>query len=316
MSMSTRRMLLAILVAAGVLTAAPAEEPLFQAIHKADTAAIKRLTDGGASPNAKDADGVPALMAAVLFGRIDSVKLLLDRGADPNVADAAGATPLIWAIPDLAKVKLLVEHGADVNARTKQQRTPMLVAASYPGDMEILQLLLSKGADIHAKDKFGMHALARAVSFADVGVVRFLVEHGCDPNEPGYGGSRVRLYQRHDQASIEYLMSKGLKIPPDAMVAAAHWEPTDLLERWIESGADVNAQSLPYKRTALMTASSSEQSTPATLKLLLEKGANPNAEDIDGERPLDWATYRHDQGMVHGRKCIPRLRALQTRVHR
>ena len=296
--MSTCRALLTLLATAGVLTAAPAEEPLFEAIHKADTAKVKRRLDGGASPNAKDADGIPALMAAVLFSGIDNVKLLLDRGADPNLANAAGATPLIWAIPDLAKVKLLVEHGSDVNARTKQQRTPLLVAASYPGDVEVLQFLLSKGADIHAKDRFGTHALARAVTYADVDVVRFLVEHGCDPNEPGYGGSRVLLYQRHHQESIEYLMSKGLKIPPDAMVAAAHWEPTDLLERWIEKGADVNAQSLPYKRTPLMTAASSEQSTPATLKLLLEKGANPNAEDAEGERPLDWATYRHDQERI------------------
>jgi hypothetical protein len=47
-----------------------------------------------------------------------------------------------------------------------------------------------------------------------------------------------------------------------------------------------------------MTAAASEQSTPATLKLLLEKGADPNAEDIEGERPLDWARYRGDQARI------------------
>jgi ankyrin repeat protein len=36
----------------------------------------------------------------------------------------------------------------------------------------------------------------------------------------------------------------------------------------------------------------------ATVKLLLEKGANPNAEDIDGERPLDWAIYRADRDEI------------------
>jgi hypothetical protein len=36
----------------------------------------------------------------------------------------------------------------------------------------------------------------------------------------------------------------------------------------------------------------------ATVKLLLEKGANPNAEDIDGERPLDWAIYRADRDKI------------------
>src|SRR5665213_2671318 len=162
MGMSTRRALLTLLLAGGML---PGAEPLFQAIQKADNAAVKRLLDGGASPNAKDADGNPALMLAALWGGPDSVKLLLDRGADPNVANAAGATPLMWAIPNFAKVKLLVEHGANVNARsTNLERTPLLVASSFPGTVEILQLLLSKGADIHAKDKSGMHAWGGAAA--------------------------------------------------------------------------------------------------------------------------------------------------------
>jgi hypothetical protein len=63
-------------------------------------------------------------------------------------------------------------------------------------------------------------------------------------------------------------------------------------------GADVNAKTGPYGRTALMTAASSEQASPATLKMLLEKGADPNAEDSEGERPLDWAMYRGDQGRI------------------
>jgi ankyrin repeat protein len=289
-----------VLVFASVLVAeTPAMQPLFQAIHKADTASVKRLLDHGASPDARDTDGTPALMAAALYGDADAVKLLLDRGANPNVANNAGATPLMWAIPDLAKVKLLVERGADVNARSANLgRTPLLIAASYPGAVGVLQLLLDKGADIHARDKSGMHALGRATTSADVAVVRFLVEHGCDPNEAGYGAARLRVYSRHHLPSIEYLMSQGLKTPPEAMTGAAHWQDPQLLARWMENGADVNARSLPYKRSALMTAAASEQSTPASLKLLLEKGADPNAEDIEGERPLDWATYRQDQARI------------------
>jgi N-acyl-D-amino-acid deacylase len=47
-----------------------------------------------------------------------------------------------------------------------------------------------------------------------------------------------------------------------------------------------------------MTSAASEQAKAATVKLLLEKGADPNAEDAEGERPLDWALYRADQDKI------------------
>jgi len=276
---------------------APAGEPLFQAIQKGDTASVKRLLDHGISANTQDGEGLPALMAATLYASADCVKLLLDRGANPNARNAVGATPLMWAVPDIAKVKLLIAAGADVNARsTNLQRTPLLIAATYPGSVEVLKLLLEHGADIHAKDRNGVHALGRAASFADVSVVRFLVEHGIDPNEPGYGAP-VR-YARQYLPTLEYLLSKGMKVEPDSLAAAAHWQDPKLIERWIERGADVNARAGAYKRSAVMTAAASEQAGASTVKLLLEKGADPNAEDLDGERPLDWAVYRADRAKI------------------
>jgi hypothetical protein len=47
-----------------------------------------------------------------------------------------------------------------------------------------------------------------------------------------------------------------------------------------------------------MTAVASEQAGAGTVRLLLAKGADPNAEDLDGERPLDWAVYRADQAKI------------------
>ena len=272
-------------------------DPLFDAIQKNDSAAVKRLLESGTNPNVRDADDTPALMAAVLESSPDVVKLLLSRGADVNAASKAGLTALMWSMPDAAKAKLLIDAGANVNARsTTQQRTALLIAASYPSSTAALQLLLDHGADIHAKDRLGVHALGRAALSADVAVVRFLVEHGCDPTEPGYGTNA--RYGRQYLPTLEYLLSKGVKVEKDALSASAHWQDPKLIATWIERGADVNAPAGPYKRTALMTAASSEQSSAATVKVLLEKGADANAEDLDGERPLDWAMYRNDRERI------------------
>src|SRR5215831_4020678 len=275
-------------------------ESLFRAIQTADNAAVKRLLNAGIDANAKDPDGTPALMAATLFADAQAIQLLLDRGADPNATNGVGATALMWAVPDLEKTKLLVARGADVSARSANlQRTPLLVAASYPGSVAVLQFLLDKGADLHARDRAGTDALGRAARSADLETVRFLVERGCDPNQPAPGRSAIETaFGRRDLALTEYLMSKGVQPSERVISLMPYWQPPELIERWIRMGANVNVRFNSYNRTPLMTAVASEQASAAIVKLLLENGADPNAEDAESERPLDWAIYRADQGKI------------------
>src|SRR5262252_4559388 len=88
-----------------------AGQPLIDAIRHGDVSSMKRALDGGIKPDARDADGVPALMTAALFAGADAVQLLLERGADANAANSTGATALMWAIPNVEKVRLLLAHG-------------------------------------------------------------------------------------------------------------------------------------------------------------------------------------------------------------
>src|SRR5690349_16534356 len=74
-------------------------------------------------------------------------------------------------------------------------------------------------------------------------------------------------------------------------------------------------------------ATAAEQTRPETLKWLLEKEADPNAEGINGDRALDWAYYRADQsridllrrlgatpGAATRASAYPRQKVLPTRV--
>jgi len=285
----------------GSSAAAPAQEPLFQAIRTGNLVEIKRALAGGISARAIDANGTPALMAATLFCDVTAMKFLLDRGADPNATNAAGATALMWAIPELAKVKLLVARAANVNARSANLgRTPFLVAAGYPRAAEVLQVLVREGADIRVKDKNGMHALGRAVLLADIQTVRFLVENGADIGDrDGFGEYGLGLtFARQDVEIAEYLLSHGVKLRREALSIASNARSVTLLDRVLAAGADVNAPIVFLKSTPLIMATAAEQTRSDSLKWLLEKGADPNAEGINGDRALDWAFYRADQSRI------------------
>ena len=325
--MTLRRWLLALVFASALCAAeTPPEEPLFQALQKSNATAVKRLLDSGADPNARDADGTPSLMAAVLYAGADCVKLLLDRGADPNAANKVGANALMWAVPDLAKSRLLIAAGANVDARARNtQRTPLLVAASYPRSVPVLQLLLDHGADIHAKDRLGVHALGRATLSADVDVVRFLVEHGCDLNEPGYG-TTVRYPVR---LASDVTSSSGTN---DATRGAREWEDhlRDLMVRY-QQGEAAAVETLVTNLSPTLLRFCSDQecraATPRTccriagcvsiargIPTYLRSRCSPGSSRSPGMRA--WTLIAAGSGWDHG-KCwsrgFPNLQARSRR---
>ena len=273
-------------------------DALFAAIRRGAAADVGRLIARGASPDARDGQGTPALMAAALFADAGMVELLLKRGADPNRADESGATALMWSVPDRAKVQRLLDRGAAVDARSETGRTALLVAASYPGTVDLLRLLLARGADLRAQDRAGTTALALAVRSADVDVVRFLVERGLDPAALNPGARRAAL-ARNYRPTIDYLITKGVAPLPDELFTSATWQSPELLARAIDGGADINAtNAAQYGRTPLMTAAASEAAGADTLKLLLDRGADPNTAMTEGETPLDWAIYKGDRAKI------------------
>ena len=63
-----------------------------------------------------------------------------------------------------------------------------------------------------------------------------------DVNEPGYENHEIAAYARNYPPTIEYLMSKGVKINPYALITT-NWHDAKLIEAWIGMGAEVTRSS-------------------------------------------------------------------------
>lgn len=101
---------------------------------------------------------------------------LLDKKADPNfkkkMEGFLQVSMLILAVQndDLNIVKLLVSRGAEIDWRDTFKSTALMYAANQ-GNKEIINYLVSHGADVNAKDDQGNTVLSAAVEKGDNQVV-------------------------------------------------------------------------------------------------------------------------------------------------
>ena len=81
----------------------------------------------------------PNLLKAIKLGFIERVKSLLWQGAEVNIKDKNGDTPLILAIE--SEPIVTEGYSSDYNMRR----------ACYDGKIEIVKLLVKRGANIETK---------------------------------------------------------------------------------------------------------------------------------------------------------------------
>jgi uncharacterized protein len=104
------------------LTRLGAYNPLHLASSRGHGAVIERLLEAGSRPGALTGTGVQPLHLAAQAGNTGAVAALLDRGADVNARDEThGRTPLVFAVSQnrLEVMTLLLTRGADPRAATR-----------------------------------------------------------------------------------------------------------------------------------------------------------------------------------------------------
>ena len=152
----------------------------------------------------------------------------------------------------LEVVRLLIEKGADATAEDKDKKTPLHFAAAN-GHLEVVRLLIEKGADATAEDEDKKTPMHLAAFNGHVEVVRLLIEKGAD-------------------ATAE---DKDKKIPLHLAAENGHLEVVRLL---IEKGADATAEDKDKKTPVHLAAFNGHLDI---VRLLIEKSADATAEDKD-----------------------------------
>ena len=156
-------------------------------------ATVKVLLAHKADPNARihqekptvraldevEFEGATPIALAAEVNNLEAIKLLVDAGGDPNIPTVHGTTPLMLASGAATDVqrarsieeralalqtaRYLVDHGADVNAAGQFGWTA-LHSATYQGITDLMEFLISKGANINAMDGFRQTPLSIALS--------------------------------------------------------------------------------------------------------------------------------------------------------
>ncbi len=122
----------------------------------------------------------PELVDAAARGQLGKVLLLLDGGAPiesrANTERSRNATAVLAATQGkhVEVVRLLVSRGANVNAQDAQQDSAFLLA-SASGYTDIVQLTLAAGADLASTNRYGGTALIPACHYGHVETVRLLL---------------------------------------------------------------------------------------------------------------------------------------------
>lgn len=149
-------------------------------------------------------------------GNIAQVRYALERGADINARNNNGVSALIWAANNghVGVVQLLLQHGANINEFSNNYRTSLMWAC-YWGHDKVVEFLLEKGALYKIYDDDGMTPLMAAAFSGNRYLVDVLLEKpGIAITETNlWNGTALSIAKAHGHKEVVEVLES--YFPPD-----------------------------------------------------------------------------------------------------
>ena len=296
------------------------ETTLMLASRSGNAEAVMMLLARGVNPNARERLGQTALMWAAAEGHTAVVRALIKAGADLNATIDSGFTAFLFAVREgrLEAVKEFLAAGVDVNAMMRRRtdspaaagRTSPLLLAVQNGHFELAIALIDAGAapndqrsgftPLHilpgvrkpdSSDGSDGAAANGAGRLSSLDFVREIVKRGANVNfRLPKGAPRV-------PATSSTIASPGAT----PMLFAADRSDVPLIRLLLELGADPLIPNF-NNTTPLMAAAGlgtreaqeeagEESEALEVVAMLLDRGADVNGVDLNGDTAMHGAAY-------------------------
>jgi ankyrin repeat protein len=206
-----------------------------------------------------------------------SMNILLQNGANPedieltrrNIESQEWGQAALWECASKGHIKLLefmLSCGIQVNALVEvpenlYSKYTLLHRASYCGQLDVVRLIVNRGADIYIRDVNNNTALHLAAASGSVDIIKLLLDKGMSVNLTNTTGST----------------------PLHISAEFGHLESTKVL---FERGAAINNTN-KYGNTPLMRAAHNYKLE--TFRYLTEIGADINVRDANNNTALHYA---------------------------
>ncbi|KAK3935765.1 ankyrin repeat-containing domain protein [Diplogelasinospora grovesii] len=247
----------------------------------------------------KLAFSTPKIFAAWQAAYRDTNSFLSDIKATREPLHVAAYLGLVsWA------EYLIVEHNKDPNELSDEYNA-LQAAASKADRPDMLRLLLEKGGDVNAENKHPSSAFYLWL-WKDAGAdrVRMMLDHGANPmivdKLMSWTALHYFAWQGDDPEVLKLLLAYPQKPDINTKTEGGStplhvllWRrdvPQDLLQAFIDNGADVNAEDFQSARPLQMASAWGELET---LKILVARGVEDiDDPDNDGDTALHQAASR------------------------